>query len=198
MEPVMKNTALIPILAALFAAAPCLYAQNADTVSLVSQGDVISQSMPTAKNFYVKEIPISERNKAEIQAQGNFTPSTTELKFFYGEDSTGSLVGTVLFLKMETQYGPIEVGVVFAPAGAVSNVVVTEATAETVPWVKAAENANVAKALIGISSASASDPLKDVSESAIGTKPYFIAQVMATAAIRGAIYYNKMFLPLFK
>lgn len=192
----MKKTIIITALAALFAAAPCVYAQNADTVVLASQGDVISESLPTATNFFEKKIPISEQNRAEIQAQGNFSPTMSELKFFYGEDSTGSLVGTVLFLKMDTQYGPMKVGVVFAPAGAISNVLVTEATTETASWVQAAEDADVAKAMIGMTSASATDPLKNISESAIGSKAYFVAQVMATAALRGVIYYNKLFLPL--
>lgn len=195
MKSIMRKEALISILAVVFATAPCLYAQGADTVMLATKGEVISNSLPKAANYYVKDIPLGQRDRAKIKAQGNFTPQISELKFFYGTDKGGSLVGTVLFLKMETEHGPIEVGVALSPGGTVSNVAVTEATTETEPWIKAAENAGLMKELIGLSSASGTNPLQNVSESGMGAMPYFAAQVIATAVIRAVVYYNILFLP---
>lgn len=195
MKPIMKKKALISILAVVLATAPCLYAQVADTVVLATRGDVISNSLPDAANYYVKDIPLGQRDRAKIKAQGNFTPQISSLKFFYGTKKGGSLAGTVVFLKMETEHGPIEVGVVLTPGGTVSNVAVTVATAETKPWIKAAEDAGLMKRLIGLSAASGTNPLQNMSESAMGAMPYFAAQVIATAVIRALVYYNVLFLP---
>ncbi len=195
MKPVMKKIALISVLVLSFTAVPLVHAQDGNVIVLAKEGEVISNSLPTATNYFVKEIPLGQRDRAKIKAQGNFTPQESLLKFFYGKDAGGTLVGAVLFLKMETQHGMIEVGVALKPGGTVSNVVVTKATTETKPWIEAAESAGITKDLIGLGTDSANDPLKNVSESAIGAMPYFAAQVMATAAVRAVIYYQVLFLP---
>lgn len=191
----MKKIGLVSVLLLSFAFVPLAHAQDGKPVVLAEEGDVISNSLPNATNYFVKEIPIGQRDRAKIRAQGNFTPQASMLKFFYGKNAGGSLVGTVMFLKMETQHGLIEVGVALNPGGTVSNVVVTKATAETEPWIKAAEDAGVARDLVGLGTDSANDPLKNVSESAMGAMPYFAAQVMATAAVRAVVYYQVLFLP---
>lgn len=195
MNPVMNKIGLVSILLVSFAIVPLAHAQNEKPVVLAEEGEVISNSLPAATNYFVKKIPLGQRERAKIKAQGSFSPQVSMLKFFYGENAGGTLVGTVLFLKMETQHGMIEVGVALNPGGTVSNVVVTKATAETVPWIQAAEAAGVTKDLIGIGTDSANDPLKNVSESAIGAMPYFAAQVMATATVRAIVYYQVVFLP---
>lgn len=194
MTGMMRKRLFISMLA-LVSAAVAAHAQGSKTVVLAKRGDVIANSLPKATNYFVKEIDIGQRARGKIKAQGNFSPQAPKLKFFYGKNAGGSLVGTVLFVKMATAHGPFEVGVAFTPAGAISNVVVTKATEETEPWVKAAENAGVMKGLIGISSDSEPNPLQNVSESSIGAMPYFAAQVIATAVIRAVVYYRILFLP---
>lgn len=189
----MKTRLILPVLATAFFLAAGAYAQNTQTVILARRGDVVSNSLTKATNFFVKDVALGESERAKIKAQGNFSPQISKLKFFYGENAAGSLVGTVLFLKMETQYGLIEVGIAFSPGGAVSNVVVTRATVQTEPWVKAAEKAGVLKHFNGISSNSEANPLAGVSKSELGAMPYFAAQVIATAVVRGVVYYNMLF-----
>ncbi len=191
----MRKRVFIAVLALAFAADVPVHAQSTRTVVLAKQGDVISKSLPTATNYFVKEIYLGQRARAKIKAQGNFSPQVSKLKFFYGKNAGGSLVGTVLFVKMVTAHGPIEVGVAFTPGGVVSNVAVTKATTETKPWIEAAENAGLKKDLVGISANTTTSPLKNVSKSSIGAMPYFAAEVIATAVLRATVYYHILFLP---
>ena len=136
------------------------YAQGGKAITLARKGDVIKNSLPNATNFFVKKIILNDHDKAKIKAQGSFSPQVSHLKFFYGEDAAQELVGTVLFNRMITSDGPIEVGIAFTPGGTVSNVVVTRATARMKPWIETAISGGVLKHLIGIGSDALSAPMK--------------------------------------
>lgn len=186
-----KPFILLVAIASLFASAS--YAQSSDTVVMVMKGDFIKNSLPTATDFFVKDVFLGQRQRAEIKAQGSFSPQVSRLKFFYGRNKAGDLVGTVLFNQMITRYGPVEVGVAFTPSGAVSNVAVTRATAQTEPWIESVEGSALMKDLIGLTQNSGTDPMKNISESSLGTGPYFMAQVITTAVTRAIVYYNRLF-----
>ncbi len=195
MNSYAKRKALISALALAFVAVPITQALGGNTVDLAGEGDVIANSLPTATNYFDKEILVGQRERAEIEAQGNFTPQTSRLKFFYGESAGGGLAGTVLFLRMKTRHGRFVIGVALDPDGSVSNVVVSRAPAEAVPWFEAAQSAGIGKKLDGLGMKTGSDPLQNVSENAIGPMPYFAAEVMAAAAVRAVVYYQVLFLP---
>lgn len=195
MKELVKLNTIIFVLILGGCAAASASAQTAKPVVLAKKGDVISGSLPGAANYFVREVALSETDKAKIKAQGNFSPQVSKLDFYYGEKSGGELVGTVVFNRMETSHGMVEVGVAFTPAGAVSNVVVTKATAETEPWIKSAEKAGVMKHLVGMSSASMTDPIKNLSSEEIGAMPYLMAQVIAAAVTQSVVYYDLLFRP---
>lgn len=186
-----KVLALAPV--ALLCVVANVFAQSEKTVVIARRGDVIQKSLPSATNFFVKKVVLNQHNKAKIKAQGNFSPQVPYVKFFYGEDASGSLVGTVLFNQMETRHGLIEVGIALTPAGEVSNVMVTKAAAEMEPWVKAVISTGLMKNFIGLSAQSMRDPVKDVSKSELGAMPYYVAQVITAAVIRGVVYYSILF-----
>lgn len=170
-----------------------VYAQSKKTVILETRGDVIQELLPSATNYFVKKVVLNQHNKAKIKAQGNFSPQIPYVKFFYGEDASGSLVGTVLFNQMTTRHGLIEVAIALTPAGEVSKVIVTKAAAGMESSVKAVISAGLMKNFTGLSAQSMTDPMKDVSESDLGAMPYYVAQVITTAVIRGVVYYNILF-----
>ncbi len=195
MSRVFKLNAVIFVILACGFAARDAFAQTTGSVVMAKKGDVISSSLPGASNYFVREVVLSETDKAKIKAQGNFSPQVSKLEFYYGEKSGGELVGTVLFDRMETSHGQIEVAVAFTPAGVVSNVMVSRATAETEPWIEAAFKSGLKKRLVGLGPDSMTDPLKDVSAANMGRMPYRMAQVIATAVVRSVVYYNILFLP---
>ncbi len=193
-----KPISSLPLTLAL-AVATCFavraYAQDTTSVVMAKRGDVIQKSLPTATNYFVREVVLGQDEIAKIKLQGSFSPQVSRLKFFYGKDTFGGFVGTVLFDGIKTIHGPVEVGIAFTPGGTVSNVVVTKATAETEPWVKAALASGLVKNYIGMSSKSMANPLQNVSPALIGEKPYFMAQAITTAVIEGVVYYNILFQP---
>ncbi len=196
MKTLIRNEAFRFGLAVLMFLSANAYAQGSRTIRLARQGDVIRKSLPNATNFFVKKIILSDHDKAKIKAQGSFSPQVSQLKFFYGEDAAQQLVGTVLFNRMITSNGPVEVGIAFTPAGTVSNVVVTRATARMKPWIETAIGEGVLKNLIGIGSDDLSNPMKNVSESDLGPHAYHMAKIITAAVIQGVVYYDILFKPL--
>ncbi len=171
------------------------YAQGSQTVVMARIGNVIQKSLPGAADYFVKKIAIGQNNRAEIEAKWNFSPDASTLKFFYGENSYGQLVGTVFFDWVDTRYGPIEVGTAFEPWGAVSNVVVAKATVKTEPWVEAVLRRGLVKNLIGLDGTSTLGALKNLNRNSMGPRNYFMTQAITTAVIRGIIYYDSLFQP---
>ncbi len=196
MKTLIRNEAVRLGLAILMCLSADAYAQGSRTIRLARKGDVIKKSLPNATNFFVKKVILSDHDKAKIKAQGSFSPQVSQLKFFYGEDAAQELVGTVLFNRMITRNGPVEVGIAFTPAGTISNVVVTRASARMKPWIETAISEGVLKNLIGIGSDALSDPMKKVSESDLGPHAYQIAKVVTAAVIQGVVYYDILFKPL--
>ena len=187
-----KSFVLFVAIASLLTGAS--YAQSSKTVVLARKGDFINNSLPNAADFFVKNVILGQRQRAEIKAQGSFSPQVSRLKFFYGRNKAGDLVGAVLFDRVITRYGPVEVGVAFTPAGAVSNVEVTKATRQTKPWVESVEGSSLMKDLMGLTANSGIDPMRNVSEKSLGAGPYFMAQVITTSVTRAVVYYNRLFL----
>jgi hypothetical protein len=171
------------------------YAHITPTVVLARRGDVIKDGLPSAANFFVRKVELGQLDIAKIEAQGNFTPQVSKLEFFYGEDDSNNFVGSVLFNQVNTIHGPVEVGIVFTPGGDISEVVVTKATVETEPWVKTAISFGLMKNFIGLRARSMWNPLKSVSKSRMGDMPYFMAQAITAAVMRGVVYYDVLFRP---
>lgn len=193
---ISRNIAsLCVLLAALLLCTSGAYAQDTTAVTMVGIGDVIKSSLPTAADYFIKDARLSEHAFAKIEAVGNFRPEASELKFFYGRDAKGRLVGTVFFNTVGTLHGTVQVGVAFDPGGAVSNVVVTKATVGTEPWIKALMASGFMKDFNGMSGHSTSNPLKNISESKVGAMPYFMAQVITEAVTRAIVYYDVLFRP---
>jgi hypothetical protein len=196
MKTLIRNRAGFLVMVVFMFASAHAYAQGGRSVVFARKGDVIKNSLPQATNFFVKKVILSDRDKAKIKAQGSFSPQVSQVKFFYGEDAAQDLVGTVLFNRMVTSDGTIEVGVAFTPGGTVSNVVGTRAASRMKPWIEAAVSAGVVKNLIGLGSDAMSDPMKNISESELGARAYTMAKVITAAVIHGVVYYDILFKPL--
>ncbi len=164
-------------------------------VILVRRADAITKSLPAAANFFVRKVAIGEADIAKVEARGNFRPDVSQLKFFYGRDKSGRFVGTMLFYVMDSEYGTLQVGVAFSPAGSVTNVVVTKANSATKPWVESLISSGWLKVYDGMSGNSMFNPLTRISPSTAGTKPYLMAQAITTAVVRCIVYYDMLFQP---
>jgi hypothetical protein len=161
-------------------------AHIAPVVTLRKQADVIRQTLPTAVNYSVTTVKIGRPQLQEIVERAHYTPDIREAKFFSGRNQAGTLVGTVVFPQIDTQHGPLEVGVTIGPDGAVTSVAVTRASVETKPWILDVERSGVLDELRG---AKAADTPKRLSDGRLTGMPGYMADVIATAAYRGLALY---------
>jgi hypothetical protein len=118
-------------------------------VVLRRQADVIRNTLPSAVRFEATDVRPGQSQLEQIISRAKYTPNVPSIRFYDGRDGSGRLVGTVLFPQVDTQHGPIEVGVTIDPDGAVRSAQVTRATVEMKPWILDLERSNALSQLDG-------------------------------------------------
>jgi hypothetical protein len=158
-------------------------------VTLRTKADVIRAAVPNAAHYTATTVHIGKPQLEQIVDRAHYTPDTDTVKFYSGENAGGNTIGTVVFTQVDTQHGPVEVGVGIGPDGAVTNVLVTRVTVETKPWVRDVEASGVLDRLKG---AKAGDEPKALSGGSLTGMPGYMADVIATATYRGLALYSTL------
>lgn len=185
-------------LAALAVASLPVLAGAADhvtpTVILKKQADVIRATLPGAAHFFVKTVKIGTQDLRRIESEGSFEPEDPTVRFYYGEDVSGKVVGAVLFPQVNTQHGPFEVGLTMDPNGTVDDVTVTKATVETKPWVETATSTGFLNAFRGLQPGQpATKALTRLKAADPGEMPTFAGEQIARAVKRGLTLYSVLY-----
>jgi hypothetical protein len=164
------------------------------TVVITKQADAIRNGIPGATQFFVKTVTIG-RDDFRALSEGGFRPDEEAVKFYYGKDAGGQILGVVLFPQINTpQHGPVEVALALAPDGTVRSVVVTKATVETKPWVQAAVASGLLQRFVGMRpGADPRSALNAISKDAIGDMPYYMAGLIAQDVARGLAYHQALY-----
>ncbi len=164
------------------------------TVVLQKQADVIRTTVPDAKQFFLKTVKVGKADFTRIHSEGGFDAEEDEVKFYYGSDASGELAGVVVFPQVNTQHGPLEVGLTMRPDGTIRDAVVTKATVETKPWVLTAIKTGLMNKFEGMRAGD--DPsaaLRDVAPGEVGKMPSYMAGVVAEAVERGLVLYDVLY-----
>jgi hypothetical protein len=164
------------------------------TVVLRRQADVIRSTLPDATQFFLKTVDIGKKDLARIEAAADFKPEDPKVKFYYGQDGSGKVVGIVLFPQVNTQHGPFEVGLTLNPDGRVRGVAVTKATVETKPWVEKAVGTGFLDDMEGL--AAGENPghaLEKLGSAAIGEMPTYAGRQLVEAVQRGLTLYQVLY-----
>jgi hypothetical protein len=162
-------------------------------VVLVKHADFIRQTLPGAKQYFVRTVSIGKQDLATIRKSSDFTPDDPDVQFFLGQGDGGTPVGVVLFQQVDTPHGPIEVGLTFGPDGAVTRALVTTATVETKPWVQEAVATGLMDRFVGMRQGD--DPRKALQglDGRLGGMPQYMAELIATAVGRGLVLYATLY-----
>jgi len=104
------------------------------TVVLVPRPDAVKTLLPGADAFFAREAHLSNGDAHRLHEAVDWSPEDGVLTFYIGK-SGGQVTGALVFVRVDTPHGPIEVAVAFTPAGTIGGVIVTKATVETKPWV---------------------------------------------------------------
>jgi hypothetical protein len=162
-------------------------------VVLVKHADFIRQTLPGAKQYFVRTVSIGKQDLATIRQVGDFTPDDPDVQFFLGQGDGGAPVGVVLFQPVDTPHGPIEVGLTFGPDGAITRALVTTATVETKPWVQEAVASGLMDRFVGMRQGD--DPRKALQrlDGRLGAMPQYMAELIATGVGRGLVLYATLY-----
>ena len=178
---------------ALAAAALGAAAHPTPKVVLVKHADFIRQTLPGARQYFVRTVSIGKQDLATIRQASDFTPDDPDVQFFLGQGQGGAPVGVVLFQQVDTPHGPLEVGLTFGPDGKVAHAMVTTATVETKPWVQEAVAAGLMDKFVGMRQGD--DPRKALQGlgGKLGGMPQYMAELIATAVGRGLVLYSTLY-----
>src|SRR5204862_2531932 len=103
-------------------------------VVLVKRPDAVRTLLPGADAFTAREVHLSDADAHRLHEAVDWSPEDGVLTFYTG--SAGSTaVGGLVFVRVDTPHGPLEVAVGFTPQGTVRGAIVTKATVEMKPWV---------------------------------------------------------------
>ena len=151
----MRKTLLLGAAALLAAAAA--RAHITPNVELVRRGDFLKQALPGASKYFEKHLMISGPDGEAIRRATNWTPTEEDTRVYVGRDDKGDLVGSVVFLWVPSQHGPLGVAVAFSRDGAIRRAAVTDVGSEPLAWVRPIVDARRLDALAGLSPDSAPD-----------------------------------------
>jgi len=103
------------------------------TVVLVKRPEAVKTLLPGAQAYFAREVHLSEADAHRLHEAVDWSPENGVLTFYTGK-AGDRVVGTLLFVRVDTPHGPVEVAVGFGTDGRTGGVVVTKATVETKPW----------------------------------------------------------------
>lgn len=152
-------------------------------VELVRKGDFLKEALAGATKFFERRLMISGPDGAAIREATGWSPSEEDTKVYVGRDEKGRLAGSVVFLWMPSQHGPVGVAVAFDPARAVRRVAVTDVGSEPLAWVRPLLEGKGLKALEGLPANSAPEAARLAPPDA-GAMTRYYARVIADAVVR--------------
>lgn len=141
-------------------AAPAAFAHVTPTVELVKRGVFIRDALPGATRFFERKLDLGDADRTAIRQAVGWSPSVDDTKIYVGRDADGALVGTAIFVWTPSQHGPVSVGVVFDPAGAILRATVTEVGSEPLSWVQPLVDGNGMAAFEGLALDQTPDPAR--------------------------------------
>jgi hypothetical protein len=121
------------------------------TVILVDRPEVVSRLLDGADRFTAREVHLSSADERRLHDAAGWTPPDDVITFYLGKRAD-RVEGVLVFMRVDSPHGPMEVAVGFDKAGAIRGVEVTKATVETKPWIMEALRAGLTDQYRGLAS----------------------------------------------
>ena len=151
-------------------------------VTLVRRGDFVRRALPGATKFFEKTLDPAAI--LSVHHATGWEPSTEDAKVYVGRDESSRLVGTVVFVWVPSQHGPVGLGVAFDPEGKILQATVTDVGSEPLPWVRPLLQDGRIVGLEGLALSAAPDPSR-VAPGVPGSMSRYYAKVIADGVARG-------------
>ena len=138
----------------LLGAAAAVLLHITPTVILVKREDAVAKLLPGAERFAARELHLSSADSRQLHDAVGWEPADGVVTFYLGKRQD-QVTGVLLFMRVDSQHGPLELAVGYDPGGgggggSIRGVEVTKATVETKPWVLEALKAGLTNAYRGL------------------------------------------------
>ena len=164
-----------------FAFALALEAHVSPTVVLVRRGDFMKDSLSGASKFFEKTL--SAPAIVAVRADTGWTPSGEDAKVYVGREGSGRIIGSVVFLWIPSQHGPLSLGVAFSPDGKIRRATVLEVCTEPLAWVRPLLVDGSLSGVEGLALSQSPDPSR-IGPSTAGAMSRYYAKVIAEGIAR--------------
>ena len=160
----------------LLGAAAAALLHISPTVVLVKRPDAVARLLPGADGFAAREVHLSSSDAHQIHDAAGWEPADGVITFYVGRRQE-QVTGALLFMRVDSPHGPLEVAVGFEPNGAIRGVEVTKATVETKPWVLEALRAGLTDRYRGLAVEQAPAGAASVKDR-VGAMPGYMAELV--------------------
>ena len=158
------------------------------TVVLVKRQDAVNRLLPGADQFAAREVHLSSTDSRRVHDAVGWEPPDGMITFYIGKHQE-QVTGALIFMRVDSQHGPLELAVGFDPRGTVRGVEVTKATVETKPWVLEALRAGLTDSYRGLAHDQAPAGAAKVKPQ-IGAMPGYMAELIDKGVMHGAAAYR--------
>ncbi|HZD53103.1 MAG TPA: hypothetical protein VE175_08655 [Woeseiaceae bacterium] len=181
----MKRPIAASILACLFVYAS-VAAHVSPMVQLVRKGEFVRTALPGASQYFERGLDRGAEALNRLAAAINWQPSAQEIKVYVGRNAESRLVGSVVFLRVPSEHGPVGVGVAFNADGRIAQAAVTEVGSEPLAWVRPLLDAGALAGVRGLAAASHVDATAMAPE-VQGRMSRYYAEVIADGIERAGV-----------
>lgn len=181
----MIRRTLMQLVAGLLCVIPSL-AHVTPTVYLVKRGDFVRNALQGASRFYEHRLDARAVQEVAAEAQSKWHPSPREIKLYVGRDDQGDLAGTVVFLRVPSEHGPVGLGVAYDSTDRILRATVTEVGSEPLAWVQPLLDAHALSGLKGAAADAEVNPA-DLAPQIHGRMSRYYAQVIARGVERAGM-----------
>ena len=179
----MKSLVLGAALAALLHITP--------TVVLVKRQDAVARLLPGADQFTARELHLSSADSRRLHDAVGWEPPDGIVTFYVGKRQD-EVSGALVFMRIDSQHGPLELAVGYDPRGAVRGVEVTKATVEMKPWVLEALRAGLTESYRGNSTDQAPSGAEKVKPH-VGAMPGYVAELIDKGVMHANAAYRLLY-----
>lgn len=158
------------------------------TVVLVKRPDAVARLLPGAEQFAARELHLSSVDSRRLHDAAGWEPADGVLTFYIGKRQQQE-AGALIFMRVDSPHGPLEVAVGFETNGTIRGVEVTKATVETKPWVTEALRAGLASQYRGLAIDAAPRGAATV-KSKVGAMPAYMAELVDKGVMHAAAAYR--------
>jgi hypothetical protein len=162
--------------ALIFGAVTAALLHITPTVIMVKRQDAVAHLLPGADQFVERELHLSSADSKKIHDAVGWEPPDGVVTFFIGKHDDQT-TGALLFMRIDSQHGPIELAIGYDAKGAVRGVEVTKATVEMKPWILEALKAGLTAEYRGMAVTAAPSGAEKVKPK-IGAMPGYMAELI--------------------